>query len=146
MAEHLAGRRQAAMSIEGRPIYSMLLPIPVVCFVGTLLTDISYLNSGGNLLWLEFSTWLNAAGLLFGTIAGVVLLIDTIRSSLSWAPFLLLLAALVVEFFSALVHSRDGWTAVAGAGLILSIVGAVLILISGWLWQPARYRDVAVQP
>jgi hypothetical protein len=29
MAEHLAGRRLAAMSIEGRPIYSMLLPIAV---------------------------------------------------------------------------------------------------------------------
>jgi len=29
MAEHLAGPTLAAMSIEGHPIYSMLLPIPV---------------------------------------------------------------------------------------------------------------------
>ena len=46
-------------------------------------------------------------------------------------------AALVVELLSMFVHQRDGWTAVAGLGLILSIVGAVLVLIAGWLRRPA---------
>jgi len=32
-----------------------------------------------------------------------------------------------------LVHSRDGWTAVVPLGLILSMVGAALILVVGWL-------------
>lgn len=134
------------VSIADRPIYGMLIPIPIVCFIGNLLTDLSYLNSGGNLIWLNFSTWLNAAGLLFGAIAVVMLLIDTIRCGFSWAAFLFLAAAWVVEFINALVHARDGWTAVAGMGLILSIIGVVLILVSGWLWQPARFTDVEVRP
>ena len=134
------------ISIARRPLYALLLPVPSVCFIGNLLTDLAYLGSGGNLTWLYFSTWLNAAGLLFGAIAAVVLLVDTLRSSISWATFLFLAAAWIVEFISALVHARDGWTAVAGAGLILSIVGVILILISGWLWQSLRYGGPEARP
>lgn len=134
------------ISIARRPLTAMLLPVPIVCFIGVLLTDLSYLDSGGNLVWLDFSSWLNAAGLLFGAIAAVVLFIDTIRSSVGWGTFLSLAAAWVVEFINALVHARDGWTAVAGAGLILSIVGVLVILVSGWLWQEMRYRDEGVRP
>ncbi|MFL6732270.1 MAG: DUF2231 domain-containing protein [Sphingomicrobium sp.] len=142
MPEAASGRRPVPISIDRRPVTAMLLPIPIICFIGNLLTDISYLNSGGNLTWLNFSTWLNAAGLLFGGIAGAFLLIDSIRGALGWAAFGFLLSAWIVEFFNALVHSRDGWTAVSGPGLILSIIGVVLILISGWLWQSARYLEV----
>jgi uncharacterized membrane protein len=126
-------------------IYPTLLPIPIICFIGLLLTDVGYVRSGGNLLWLNFSNWLVAVGLLFGAIAGLVFVIDLIRdaglrSNAGWAHFGLALAAWVVEFFNALVHSRDGWTAVVSAGLILSIIGVVLVLASGWVWQSIRYR------
>ena len=130
------------ISIVRHPLYAMLLPVPLVCFIGALLTDVAYLKSGGNLIWLAFSSWLLLAGLLFGAIAALVLLIDfvrspAIRSGRGWGNLLLFYAALLVELFSIFVHERDGWTAVAGLGLILSIVGAVLILIAAWLRQPA---------
>ena len=120
------------------PILSLLLPIPIVCFVGALLTDLSYVNSGGNLLWLNFSSWLIAAGLVFGGIAIVFLIVDGIRGSVSWLAFLLVGAAWVVEFLNALIHARDGWTAVVPTGMILSIIGVVLILAGGWLSRSAR--------
>jgi len=142
LPQAITTRPMRLISIERRPVYAMLLPIPIVCFVGNLLTDLAYMNSGGNLLWLNFSTWLNAAGLLFGAIAGLVLLIDTVRGSVGWPAFILLLLAWLVEFINALVHARDGWTAVVPAGLILSIIGVLLVLISGWLWQSVRYRVV----
>jgi len=117
----------------------MVLPIPVVCFIGVLLTDLSYLGSGGNLTWLNFSGWHLAAGLVFAAIAGIVILIDAIRGvgGIGWWAFLLLLAAWIVELINSFVHARDGWTAVAGAGLILSIIGVVLILLAAWLWRSA---------
>ena len=142
MADAFADRPVRRVGIARHPISSILLPVPIVCFIGNLLTDLAYLGSGGNLLWLNFSTWLNAAGLVFGAIAAVALLIDTIRGRLGWAAFVFLLAAWIVEFINALVHSRDGWTAVAGVGLILSIVGVLLILIGGWLWQSLRHVEV----
>ena len=138
MAESVVARPARPIALVRHPIYSMLFPVPVVCFVGVLLTDIAYLNSGGNLVWLDFTSWLLLAGLLAGAIAALVLLIDVVRSpatrsGASWAHLLFFYATLLVALVSMFVHQRDGWTAVAGLGLILSIVVAVLILIAAWL-------------
>jgi uncharacterized membrane protein len=134
MADEAAAPPAAPLSIVRHQIYSILLPVPVVCFLGVLLTDLAYLNSGGNLIWLAFTSWLLLAGLVFGFIAALILLIDMIRGAGSgWAHLLIFFAALLIELVSMFIHQRDGWTAVAGTGLILSIVGAVLILIAGWL-------------
>ncbi|MEO7366076.1 MAG: DUF2231 domain-containing protein [Sphingomicrobium sp.] len=142
MADAGARGARRPMAIVGRPISSLLLPIPIVCFVGGLLTDLAYRGSGGNLLWLDFSSWLIAAGLVFGAIAGLALLIDAARGAAGWIAFGLLLAAWVVEVVNSLVHARDGWTAVVPLGLTLSAVAVVLILIGGWLGH-ARTGAVA---
>jgi uncharacterized membrane protein len=94
---------------------------------------------------LNFSSWLLAAGLLFGAIAGIVLLIELIlhrrlRRGGAWTHSLLLLAAWIVELVNSLVHARDGWTAVVPTGMVLSIIGALFILASGWVWRSARYQ------
>ena len=39
MYEGVVRRRVAPVSIDRRPILGMLFPIPVVCFLGALLTD-----------------------------------------------------------------------------------------------------------
>ena len=127
------------ISVVGRPIAGILLPVPIVCFIAALITDLTYSGSGGNLLWANFSTWLLAAGLLFGAIAGLVLLTDAIRG-IGWGPFLLLLAAWIVELVNSLIHARDGWTAVVPLGIVLSVIGVVLIFAAGWRWQSIRYR------
>jgi len=142
MAEAEIRSANRPILILRHPIYAMLLPVPVICFIGALLTDLTYLNSGGNLIWLAFSSWLLLAGLAFGAIAALVLLIDFVRSPLvrngtGWAHLLFFYAALLVELFSVFVHERDGWTAVAGLGLTLSIIGTLLVLIAAWLHRPA---------
>jgi uncharacterized membrane protein len=135
--------RYAPLAVFRRPLYAMLLPIPVVCFVGAVVTDLAYQASDGNRLWANFSSWLIAAGLLFGAFALVVLLVESIRSS-RVLGLVLLLAAWIVELLNSFVHARDGWTAVVPIGLILSIVGAILVLVSGWLAQPLR--DLGARP
>ena len=142
MAETAARAPARPVAIARHSIYGMLLPVPVVCFLGVLLTDLAYLGSGGNLVWLDFSSWLLLVGLVFGVLAAVVLLIDAVRgpalrNGAGWAHLLFFYAALLVELLSMFVHQRDGWTAVAGLGVILSIIGAVLVLIAGWLHRPA---------
>ena len=142
MAESQVRPSARAIAIARHPVYALLLPVPVVCFVGTLLTDTSYVQSGGNLIWLAFSSWLLLAGLLFGALAAIILLIDFIRSpamrtAAGWGHFVLFYVALLVELLSVFIHERDGWTAVVPLGLWLSIAGAVLILIAAWLRRPA---------
>ena len=142
MDETVAERPVRPIAIVRHPLYSMLLPVPVVCFLGVVLTDFAYLGSGGNLVWLDFSSWLLFAGLVFGLLSAIVLLIDIVRSrgmrtGTGWAHLLFFYAALLVELFSMFIHQRDGWTAVAGLGFALSIIGAVLVLIAAWLHRPA---------
>ena len=144
MAERSIERLGRRVGIAGHPYSALFLPIPIVCFAGALLTDIAYANSGGNLHWENFSSWLLVAGLVFGVIAAILMLIDLarlrqLRTSLGWASFALLIVSLALEFINSLVHSRDGWTAVVPAGLILSAIGAVLIMSHGWVWHESRY-------
>jgi uncharacterized membrane protein len=103
-----------------------------VCFVGALLTDISYARSEF-LMWLHFSEWLITAGLVFGALAALVLLVEffahrAIRTSADWIHLVLFYGALVIELFNVFVHTIDGWTAVVPTGMTLSVLGAILAL------------------
>ena len=144
MAEAVEERHVRRVGIAGHPYSALFLPVPIVCFVGALLTDIAYDSSGGNLQWVNFSCWLLAAGLVFGAVAAILMLIDLarlpqLRTTLGWGALGLLVVTLVLEFINSLVHARDGWTAVVPAGLILSAVAAILIMSYGWLWHETRY-------
>ena len=146
MAQGIARSPLRPLAMAGHPLYSALLPMPILCFLGALITDIVDW-SAPDMRWLDFSSWLLLAGLVSGGIAGVVLVIEMIRAGRGrtgalTAHFLLLLAAWVVAVFNSFVHARDGWTAVVPTGISLSIAGAVLGLLAGWFWQSASARQV----
>jgi len=135
MVEHVtfAGSPAARSPDVITRIYLLLFPIPVVCFVGAMATDAVYANSA-YLMWLHFSEWLIAVGLAVGALAALVLVVDFIvhravrHGAIGWLHLLLFFGALLVELFDALVHSRDGWTAVVPTGMTLSVIGALLAL------------------
>ena len=141
----LSAARPAARLLgpKAHPLYPALLPIPIICFVGVLITDLAYVASA-QMMWLDFSTWLLLAGLIGGGVAGVLLIVELVRARdrrrAFSAHFLVLLAAWIVEVFNSFIHARDGWTAVVPTGLFLSVAAAVLALIAGWFWQSAYHR------
>jgi len=153
MTEFVARTENAVARVTG-PIYLLLFPISVVCFLAALVTDIVYAVSAF-LMWLHFSEWLIAVGLLIGALAAIVLLIEffashVIRSNASgWAHLVLFYAALVVELFNAFHHTIDGYTAVVPTGMILSVVGAVLALaaVAALFFVPVTwFKHREVQP
>lgn len=137
MADIAVQRHRGAASVTA-PVYLFLFPIPVVCFLAALATDIAYASTA-YLMWLHFSEWLIAAGLAFGALAALVLLIEFIASrairhgASGWFHLVLFYAALVVELVNSLLHTKDGWTAVVPSGMIASIVGAVLAVAAAVL-------------
>ncbi len=151
MAEIVEPAESTVAAVTG-PVYLMLFPIPVVCFIGALITDLVYIGPGGAfLLWLHFSEWLIAAGLVFGAFAVLASLVELIAaeplrtSILGWGHFFLFWAAMIVELFNSFVHTIDGWTAVVPTGLILSIIGSILSVLAvatlffvPVTWVPAR--------
>ena len=145
MAE-IVGRPGSRAARVAGPVYLLLFPIPVVCFLAALITDIAY-SASAFLMWLHFSQWLIAAGLAFGALAAVALLVeffasDSIRrGKFGWAHLALFYAALIVELFNAFVHSADGWTAVVPNGITLSVIGTILALatVGALFYVPVRW-------
>ena len=71
----MSARITPRATLHGVPIHAMLVPFPIVCFIGALLTDIAYANTA-NVQWTNFSQWLLAFGTLFAGIAAVFGAID----------------------------------------------------------------------
>ena len=122
----------------------MLVPFPIVCFVGALVTDIAYARTA-NLQWQYFSIWLLSAGLLMGGLAALAGLIDyfgdrRVRQARPATLHMILnISVMIVALVNAFVHSRDGWTAVVPTGLVLSGVTTVLLMVSAWLGASLSY-------
>jgi uncharacterized membrane protein len=129
---------RSTASIFGHPIHPKLVPFPIVCFTGALLTDIAYSESA-NIQWANFSIWLITAGLVIGGFAAVAGLIDyfgdrRVRAARpATAHMLINIIVYVLELFNAFVHSRDGWTSVVPTGLTLSVVSVSLLVVGAWL-------------
>ena len=68
-------RVRTTAQIAGHPIHPMLVPIPIACFVGALLTDIAYVASA-EIMWADFSAWLLLVGVVFGVLAAIAGLTD----------------------------------------------------------------------
>ncbi len=141
----MAGGPRSTARIGSHPIHPMLVPIPIVCFIGGLLTDLAYWRTA-EMMWADFSAWLISIGVVFGVLAALFGLIDLIGSKAirsrgpAWPHALGNVLVLVLSFFNMLVHSRDAWTSVVPMGLILSAIVVVLLPITGWLGHSLVFR------
>src|SRR5215471_18425687 len=72
-------RLQATAQIARHPLHPMLVPVPIVCFIGALLTDITYCVSQ-EIMWADFSAWLLVVGVTVGVLAACAGLIDFLSS------------------------------------------------------------------
>lgn len=128
------------LGLASQPVYAALVQFPAVCFIGALLADIAYYRSG-NFIWNDFSAWLVTVGCIMAGFAGIAGLITWLHHRhvrtlpLAGLHAGVLLTSLVVAIFNAFVHSRDAY-AVMPAGLILSAIVVILMLLATWLGWP----------
>ena len=134
------------VTIGGVPLHAMLVPFPIGCFTGALITDVIYYNSA-QIQWANFSAWLLAFGLVMGGLAALFGMIDFFSTRQpkpigGWlhlgGNLLLLLLALVNSF----VHARDGWTSVVPTGLVLSAGTVLIMVLTGFLGHRMVYGRV----
>ena len=138
--------------IGGHPIHPMLVPVPIACFVGTLITDITYALTA-NMQWANFSAWLLAVGLvvsIFVVIAGLADFLGDRRIRAlrpAWIHGLGNALALALAIVNAFVHSRDAYTSVVPLGLTLSVLVVAILVVTGWNgWEMVYRHGVGVRP
>ncbi len=142
-----AGLKPGA-AILGVPVHAMLVPFPIVCFTGAMITDIIYANTA-IIQYSNFSSWLLAFGLFMGALAALFGLIDLFRNraadrpTIAWVHMIGNFAVLVLALVNSFVHARDGWTSVVPTGLTLSVITVLLLVVTGFLGHSLSYRHVA---
>jgi uncharacterized membrane protein len=143
---------RSTAAIFGRPIHAMLVPIPITCFIGTLITDIVYWRTAA-MQWANFSAWMLTVGLIvsvFVVLAGLIDFLGDRRIRAlrqSWIHGAVNALIILLEIWNVLVHSRDAYTSVVPAGLILSSIVVLLLMVSGWNgWSMVYRHGVGVRP
>jgi uncharacterized membrane protein len=132
------------MRIFRQPLSSMLAPISIVCFVGVLLTDLTYWRSA-DMMWADFSAWLVTVGVIFAYLAAIFALIDSFRSrsirahSPSWPLAIGAVVVLILATLNMFVHSRDAWTSVVPWGLALSAATVLVLIFTAWMGRTMVY-------
>jgi uncharacterized membrane protein len=123
----------------------MLVPFPIACFVGTLVTDIAYWCTA-QMMWANFSAWLLVIGMIMGVLAAIAGLIDFLGNRLiraqapAWPHMVGNIVVLLLALLNTLVHTRDAWTSVVPTGLILSVIVVLILPFTGWLGWSMVYR------
>ena len=134
------------VAVLGVPVHAMLVPFPIACFTGAMLTDIIYSNSP-QVQWANFSQWLLAFGTFMGALAAIFGLIDFLaagrtRPSIGWFHLVGNAIVLVLALINNFVHARDGWTGVVPTGLTLSVITVLLMIVTGFLGHRMTYVHV----
>jgi uncharacterized membrane protein len=131
--------------IAGHPLHPMLVPIPITCFIGTLITDIVYAQTA-NMLWSDMSDWLLTAGLIVSIFVVITGLIDflgdrRVRALRQvWIHGLGNGLALILAIWNGFVHTRDAYTSVVPTGLVLSSLVVLILLFTTWYGWDMVYR------
>jgi uncharacterized membrane protein len=144
------GNPRSLASILGHPLHVMLVPVPVTCFVGALVADLTYACTA-NLQWANFSGWLLAVGVIVAALAALFGFIDFLGDRrirvlrAAWIHALGNVVMLVLAIFNLLVHMGDGYTAVVPFGLGLSALTVLVLLVTGWNgWSMVHRHGVGV--
>jgi uncharacterized membrane protein len=117
----------------GSALFNLLDPIPFGLFVGVLIFDIAYANTG-YILWAKSSAWLVSLGLVFAIVPQLINLGFVwfskrhVRSSSQVLNFCLNVVGIVAALINAFVHSRDAY-AVIPAGVWLSLVTVLTMAV-----------------
>jgi uncharacterized membrane protein len=129
---------RSAVAIARHPIHPMVVPFPIAFLMGVVFTDLAYLALGDP-FWARVSLWLAGAGTALGLFAGLVgtlelLIIRGIRHrAAGWSHFVMAVMLLAVGFINWLSRLEDPQLGIEAGGLYLSLLGAALVAMAGWL-------------
>jgi len=126
---------QSTAKIADHPIHPMLIPFPIVCFIGTFIADIVYIRTL-NLGWATATHWLLGIGLAMAALAAIAGLTDflgdkRIQGADAVKHMLANVTAVVLEVVN-LVLRLGNPDFIPRAGVYISGVVVLILIYSGW--------------
>ena len=138
---------RSTAKIADYPIHPMLIPFPIVCFIGAFVTDVVYTrnyDSG----WATASHWLLGIGLVMAALAAVAGLTDYLgderlrRLGDALKHMLANVTAVVLELVNLLLRLNNP-DFIPSAGVYISAIVVLILLYSGWKGGNLVYRHGA---
>lgn len=135
---------QSTARIAGHPIHPMLVPFPIVGFIGAFGADVMFATSGEP-GWATASRWLLALGIAFAALAAVAGLTDYLGSERirrltdAFKHMLANVTAVVLEVANLFLRlNNDDF--IRSTGLYISGLVVLILLYSGWKGGELVYR------
>ena len=135
---------QSTAKIADHPIHPMLIPFPIVCFVGAFVTDVVY-SRNSDPGWATASLWLLGIGLVMAALAAAAGLTDYLgdervrRLGDALKHMLANVTAVVIELVNLVLRLNNPGFA-QSTGVYLSGVVVLILLYSGWKGGDLVYR------
>lgn len=135
----------STVAIAGHPLHPLIVTFPIAFLTGALATDIGYCLTN-DLFWARASFWLIGAGISAGLLAALTGLLDFLKidrvreHQAGWVHMLGNITVLVLSLVSFNLRWNNQAGAILPLGLILSLVVATLIGITGWYGAELVYR------
>jgi uncharacterized membrane protein len=135
----------STVAIAKHPLHPLIVTFPIAFLTGALVTDLAYWLTG-DLFWARGSFWLIAAGLATGLVAAVTGLADFLRiervrqHSAGWIHLVGNVIALGLSIANFLLRWNNQAGAVLPFGVILSLLVASLLGLTGWYGAELIYR------
>jgi uncharacterized membrane protein len=140
----------APASFKGHPFHPIIVPLPIGLWVFSIVSDFIFKLGWGSLVWNDVAFYTLAGGIIGALIAAVPGFIDLTGlqnpKSKSIAIWHMVINLLAVALYCVNFWLRTQRAPGDNLPIVLSAIGIVLIIISGWLGGELVYvRGVAVK-
>lgn len=136
-------------SIARHPIHPMLIVFPIGLWVFSFVCDLVYYFGSGNTLWNDVAYRVMAGGIIGALIAAVPGFIDFLTLSgkpKTIAATHMTINLCLVVLFAINLYVRKTGVPVDSYPIILSLIGIIGLVISGWLGGQLVYvHSIAVE-
>ncbi len=135
----------STVAIAGHPLHPLIVTFPIAFLVGAAGSDLGYWLTKSS-FWAQASLWLVGVGLVSAVVAALTGMLDFLRigrvrkRTAGWAHMILNVAALVLTTGNFLLRLGDPAKAVLPIGIIISLIVATLLGLSGWYGAELIYR------
>lgn len=135
----------SSVAIAGHPLHPLIVTFPIAFLTSVLATDLVYWLTK-DAFWARASLWLVIAGILTGVLAAITGMSDFFKigrvrkRSAGWAHMGLNVASLGLTIVSLILRWRDYVGAILPTGLLISLIVAGMLGLSGWYGAELVYR------
>lgn len=142
---------RSTAQVGGHPLHPLLIPFPIVSFIGVFVTDAMWLSTkeGG---WATAGNWLLGVGLLTALLAAAAGMADYLgddrvrRIGQATRHMIVNIVVVTIEAVNLVARLTGGTDQIGALGIWLSAAAVLLLAYSGWLGGELVYKHrVGVQ-